>query len=82
MVSVGLTLVLPSTASVPLTPEILTEVAFVVVQLSVVDSPTVIVDGEAVKESISGSLGSGGLTVMVTVAVMEVAQLPPLAVSS
>ena len=80
MVSVGLTLVLPSTASVPLTPEILTEVASVVVQLSVVDSPSVTVVGVAVKESITQSHGLSTVTVTVSVA-SAVASLPSLAVS-
>ena len=55
----GETLTLPSTAKVPLRPEMLTEVACVVAHVSVADSPAVIVAGEAVKESITGVVIGG-----------------------
>ena len=75
---VGMTLVLPSTDEDPLMDvfEMLTEVASVVVHLSVVDPPWLIVVASAVKVSIAG--GSTTVTVSVSLAVI---QPPPLAVS-
>ena len=74
MVVVGLMLVLPSTARVPLVPGMDTEVALVVVQRSVVDWPSVIVAASAVKLSIRG------LTLTVTASVAAVQPLTPPAV--
>ena len=74
---VGETLWLPSTANSPLMPEMLTEVAFVVAHVSVVDPPEAIEVEEAVKVSITGS---GELTVTVAVAVALPVVLPAVSV--
>ena len=74
----GVTLVLPSTAKVAVTPEMDTEVASVVVHVRVTAVPDVIEVADAVNVSITGS---GGLTVMVMDRVAAVVPLAPLAVS-
>ena len=75
----GETLWLPSTANVAVMPEMLTDVALVVVQLSVVDPPEAIAVEEAVKESITGS---AGFTVTVTMSTAVLVTPPsPVAVS-
>ena len=72
----GVTLALSSTPNVPLVPGMETELTLVVVQLSVDDPPLVIVDGEALKESIAH-----GFTVTLAVAVSGVVPSSPLHLS-
>ena len=76
MSAVGETLRLPTTAKTPLMVEMVTEVAPVVVQLSVTGSPSMIEFLEAEKESTRGLT----LTLAVSVA-LSVALSPSRAVS-
>ena len=64
---VGLTVVLPSTETVPTPLSIDTPLmsASVVVQVSTAESPAVMVGGEAEKLSTLGGSGGAGLTVIV-----------------
>jgi hypothetical protein len=68
MFAVGETLLDPEAATAPMFWLILTDAAFVDVQVSVVDWPDWIVSGEA--DSVTVGIG-GGVTVTVAVAVTE-----------
>ena len=62
--ALGLTVVLPSTARVPVTPEIVTESASLVSHLRVDDPPAVIERGSALKVSITGQEGCVDVVVL------------------